>query len=363
MYRLFFCYFFCFLQLLGHFDIDRLSLEEKVGQLLVVHFRGETFNQEASRLLSEVYVGGFVLFPWANGLHSKEQTKELTALLQSNSATPLFIAVDQEGGRVKALKDSFVALPSQKVQARNKDQIRHLTREAGNEMRSIGINTNFSPVVDIDSNPLNPIIGDRSFSHLAEEVIACANEAIQGYQEAHLLCCLKHFPGHGDVSIDSHQALPLIDKNLDELNHLELAPFLALHQNVDLIMTGHLLVPKLDPEQPATFSSNILQNLLRKQWGYQGLVISDSLIMGALSQRADNLQEAALLALKAGCDLLCIAGKVNKEGRVYEPNTDEIVNVHQFLVKAIIEGRISEEQIDQSVQKILQTKEKYQVFR
>ncbi|KAF3362812.1 hypothetical protein PHSC3_000554 [Chlamydiales bacterium STE3] len=357
MWRLLFCSFFWFLSLVSDWDVKHLTLEEKVGQLLLVHFRGETFNAPASKLLSKAFIGGFILQPWANGLHSPEQIERLTKALQLKSRIPLFIAVDQEGGRLNPLKNGFTMLPSQREQAQIPQNIQTLTHQLGQEMRRAGINTNLSPVADIDSNPLNPIIGNRAFSSNPEEVVQCAREALHGYKMAQILCCLKHFPGHGDVSVDSHDELPLIDKTREELKTLELVPFKNLYKEVDLIMTGHLLAPALDPNYPATLSKKILIDLLRSEWGFQGVIISDSLIMRAINKDGSTLKETALQAFNAGCDILSICGRI-VQFPSYEPSTDEILEIHHFLVQAVRDGRISENRLDESVQRILNLKRK-----
>lgn len=352
MLRLFFCVFLLFSNLFSLPSVNELTLEEKVGQLLLIHLRGEFFNEEMKRILDQTHAGGIIYFPFANGLHNEDQVRNLSAAIQGASTIPLLIAIDQEGGRVSP----YCPMPSQREQALL--DIKSLTFKIGTELKKAGINVNLSPVVDVDSNPENPIIGNRSFSSNPEVVIACAREAIQGYREASLLCCLKHFPGHGDSLVDSHLGLPVIQKSIAELENTEFAPFYALHDQVDFIMTGHLLVPALDDQLPATLSPKILTHLLREKWGYQGAIISDSLIMRALSSCHSSLKEIALHAFNAGCDILCISGRITSDP-YFEPNGEDFLEIHSFLVNSVRDGRISEKRLDESVKRILQLKAKY----
>lgn len=356
MSRLFFCYFLWFLPIFSLPMVEELTLEEKIGQLLLVHFRGETVEDSTKKVLSKASIGGIIYYPFANGLADPIQVSALSSALQAESRIPLFISIDQEGGRVS----QFAAFPSQREQTHL--PIKKLTLQMGKDLKRAGINVNFSPVVDVDSNPRNPIIGNRSFSADPNEVIRCAKESLAGYSEAGILCCLKHFPGHGDSEIDSHLGLPIINKSLEELEKVELAPFYALHDQVDLIMTGHLVVPALDEDYPATLSSKILINLLREQWGYKGVIISDSLIMRALSGYHQGLKEIALNAFNAGCDILCISGRIAKSGEsYYEPSPEDYLEIHSFLVDSVKNGAISESRLNESVQRILDLKAKYRL--
>lgn len=354
MSRLFFCYFLWFLPLFGLPLVDELSVEEKIGQLLLVHFRGETVEETTKNVLSKAHIGGVIYYPFSNGLVNPDQVSALSASLQAESRIPLFISIDQEGGRVS----QFAPFPSQREQANL--PIQTLALQMGKELKMAGINVNFSPVVDVDSNPRNPIIGNRSFSADPNEVIRCAKESLAGYSEAGIICCLKHFPGHGDSEVDSHLGLPIINKSLAELERVELAPFHALYNQVDLIMTGHLVVPALDEEYPATLSSKILRGLLREKWEYQGVIISDSLIMRALSSYHSSLKEIALHAFNAGCDILCISGRIAKSGEsYYEPSPEDYLEIHSFLVESVKNGDISESRLNESVKRILDLKAKY----
>lgn len=340
------------LPLLGEF-----SLEEKVGQLMIVHFHGEESNGEALRLLNEAHVSGFILYNWSNGLHSPEQVRRLTASLQKSnpSSLPLLIGVDQEGGRVSRLKEGFTIHPSQEDSFQN-NQVYEDTLLLAKELKAVGINLNFAPVVDVNSNPQNPVIGNRSYSGDPKNVVKAGNEALKAYRDIGILATLKHFPGHGDTKSDSHHTLPTVDKSIAALNACEWLPFRELHANAPLIMTAHLMIPSVDPDHPATFSKKLLSDLLRGQWDYQGVIISDSLVMKALRAYAPTPEEAALQALLAGCDLLCFGGKLLQEPTQDELTTEDIIRIHRYLVNAVKDNRFPLTRLDQSVERISQLK-------
>lgn len=334
-----------------------LTLEEKVGQLMIVHFHGEVANQDAERLLREAHVGGFILYNWSNSLSSPDQVKRLTASLQSMnpSSLPLLIGVDQEGGRVSRLKEGFSSHPSQEESFKN-HSVYEDTVLIAKELKAVGINLNFAPVVDVNSNPDNPVIGNRAYSADPEMVVKAGAEALKAYQQIGVLCTLKHFPGHGDTKSDSHHTLPRIDKSRSELSACEWLPFQKLHPKAPLIMTAHLILPAVDPDQPATFSKKLLKDILRDQWKYEGVIISDSLVMKALKSYAPTPEEAALKALLGGCDLLCFGGKLLQEPSQDELTPADIIRIHRFLVNAVKEGKYPEVELNHSIERISQLK-------
>lgn len=332
-----------------------LTLEEKVGQLLIVHFNGEECNPDATRLIHDAHVGGFIYYNWSNRLSSPPQVKNLSHQLQEEATIPLFIAVDQEGGRVTRLKEGFTQFPSNGEVGKTGDPsiAEHNAFVTGQELKQVGINMNLAPVVDVNVNPQNPVIGDRSFGSDPQTVIAFASQALEGYKRAGVLCVMKHFPGHGDVTVDPHKDLPIVDKPIYSLEKVELAPFAAL--NAPAIMTAHILVPTLDPDNPATTSKAILTDLLRNKIGYDGVIMSDSLVMEGLLKQYSSIEEAAIAAINAGCDVLILGGKqllANHEG--YELDVDDVIRIHKALVNAAKLGKID---IDESVNRILKLKE------
>lgn len=342
-------------------SIKEMTIEEKVGQLLMVYFHGNEANGEAKRLIHDLHVGGIIYYSWANELSSPEQVQAISKGLQkfaleTRLSLPLFIAADQEGGLVVRVK-GLTEFPGNKALGMTGDpQLAKLSaRMTGKELRAIGINMNLAPVVDINNNPQNPVIGIRSFGDTASLVLAFAEQAMEGYKEAGILPVLKHFPGHGDVAIDSHEHLPVINKSLQELENNELIPFSRLQAKADAIMTGHLLVPALDSQYPTTLSRKTL-DLLRNEIGFQGVILSDSLVMEGILNQCDSLEEASIRAFNAGCDILLLGGRLLTGKYRRELEFSDIQSIHQSVVQAVQTGRIEEDRLNKSLERILELK-------
>lgn len=346
--------------------VEKMTLEEKAGQLLMVHFHGETANGEAETLICDTKVGGIVYYNWSNGLNSPAQVKNLSSGLQelaenNRLSIPLFIGVDQEGGRVARLKNGFTVFPANQTlgETGNPDLAQAAAFTMGRELRAVGININFAPVVDVNINPRNPVIGSRSFSNDPKIVLAFSEKALAGYKQANIIASLKHFPGHGDVEMDSHLALPVVDKPMSELERAELFPFAKLASSADLIMTAHLLVPALDPQNCSTLSKKTL-SYLRNTLGFEGVIITDSLVMEGVLKKCRSIDEAAIQALDAGCDILLLGGKQLIGGTTnLELTAKDIQRVHRSIVNAVKNGRLSEARVDEAVRKILSLKKRY----
>ena len=335
-----------------------MTLEEKIGQMLIVHFHGEEANEEARSLIQELHVGGLIYYDWGNGLTSPEQVRILSQGLQAFAKHPLFLCIDQEGGIVSRLKrGGFTLFPGNRALGVINDPqlVESCAYAMGLEMQAVGINVVFAPVVDINSNLRNPVIGLRAYDSTPEKVTQLAYGALRGFQRAHIIPTLKHFPGHGDVEVDSHYDLPIVSKSLAELLQVELYPYKQLLSQVEMVMTAHISLPLLDAQECATFSQPILSNLLRKELGFSGLIISDSLVMRGLLKSGITPKEAALKALEGGCDLLLLGGR-ELVGRHGELGLSDVREIHRFLVQAAESGKITEERIDYSVQKILHLK-------
>ncbi|MDR2539854.1 MAG: beta-N-acetylhexosaminidase [Chlamydiales bacterium] len=358
-----YCVLFIFIGLISH-AYSEMSLEEKVGQLLMVHFHGEEAHQEAKTLIQDLHVGGVIYYNWCNGLVSASQISHLSTGLQKLAKTPLFIAVDQEGGLVNRLKQGFTLFPGNLALAKTRQP--ELAEESafaiGQELLSVGINMNLAPVVDINNNPYNPIIGIRSFASSADQVILFAKHALEGFHRAGMITCLKHFPGHGDVMVDSHQGLPIIKKTKEQLDKLELLPFYQLAGQADSIMTAHLLLPALDSKNCATLSKNILTNLLREEMGFQGVIISDSLVMQGFLNNGYSIEEAAIRSINAGCDLLILGGKQLNAHSSLELNREKIQNIHQALLQAVQTGIIAQKRLEEALERILTLKSRIVPF-
>lgn len=341
-----------------------LSLEEKIGQLLFVHFRGEVANQDAKSLIQEVHVGGFTHYNWSNGLYNANQIKKLNQSLQELSSIPLFLAIDEEGGEVSRLYNGFTQFPGNHTIGKKKEPLfaEQSAEVRGREMLAVGLNMNFAPVVDIACNRKNKIMTNRSFGNNPETVVAFARSALNGYKKAGMIAILKHYPGHGDVDTDSHIGLPVIHKSFQEMKLMELLPFEQLSGDVDVIMTGHLLVPAWDNEKCATLSKIILSHL-KSTLGFKGLIISDSLVMKGVRDNAVSVDQAALEALQAGCDIILLSGfaQCPRTGR-FELSVSDVKRIHSFIVQAVADGQLALEQVDESVAKILNLKSKYKIY-
>jgi beta-N-acetylhexosaminidase len=277
------------------------------GQVLIAGFRDHDPPDELMAAASLGHVGGFILFK--RNLGSMRQVADLNRRLIEIMPRdfPPWITVDQEGGRVARLGHPVVAIPSMRVLG-SIDQP-SLTRDAaallGRQLRKLGFNLDLAPVLDVDTNPANPVIGDRSFGKEPQRVARHGAAFISGLHQAGILACAKHFPGHGDTELDSHLALPRLTHNLERLNAVELAPFKAIIGEISVIMTAHIVCDAIDPSLPATLSRKVMTNLLREQLAYTGVVISDDMEMKAI---ADNfpIDDAVCVAIEAGCDALLI---------------------------------------------------------
>lgn len=346
--------------------LEKMSLEEKVGQVLMVHFHGETVNDDAKTLIQNAKVGGVIYYNWSNGLHSPKQVFTLSSGLQklakeNRFSIPLLIAADQEGGVVARLQSGFTSFPGNRALGEAGDL--HLAKAAafsiGEELQAVGINMNLAPVVDVNSNPRNPVIGVRSFGDSPDTVTAFGKQFLEGFHQAQVIATLKHFPGHGDVAVDSHEDLPVIHKSKEALESVELLPFAKLASSADAIMTAHILVPALDAEHCSTLSEKTL-TYLRETIGFQGVIVADSLVMEGVLKQCHSVDEASIMALNAGCDLLILGGKCLIDTRTgYELTTADVQRIHGAIVEAVKNGRISEAKLNKAVARILKLKDRY----
>jgi beta-N-acetylhexosaminidase len=331
--------------------LDSMTLAEKVGQLLLVYFTGPDLSPQLQEMIDSYHIGGVILYQISGNLISVSQVSTLTQQIQSMAKIPLWIAIDQEGGAVDRLPPEATHFPSAMAVAAtgDLDWAKQMAAITAVELRALGINLNFAPVVDVNSNPANPIIGIRAYGSDPQQVSQWGEVVFKTYERAGILTTLKHFPGHGDTVVDSHLGLPRVERSLPTLEAVDLFPFQQLIQRgAAAIMTAHVLVPALYPDHPATLSSRILQDVLRQKWGFQGLIVTDSLTMGALDQTW-NSAEAALLALEAGADVLLFGADAGHSAS--EPQL-----AYDLLLKAVQEGRISRERLDASVSRILHQK-------
>ena len=282
--------------------------ETDLGQFFIIGFQGTSPDDELRTIIRTCRPSGIILFQ--RNLESPSQIRALTEELQSIlPGHPLMISIDQEGGRVWRFPSEFTLFPEAECMGRSglETLARSAARVMAMELSSVGIHCNFSPVLDLNTNPRNPVIGDRSLGTDPVTVARLARALLLGFRDYGITGCGKHFPGHGDTDLDSHLELPVLQHNRERLHSVELAPYRRLLEDprtpLELIMTAHLLVPSLDPTYPATLSSKILRGLLRGAMGFRGLIVTDDMEMGAITRNYPP-QEAAFLALHAGADLL-----------------------------------------------------------
>jgi beta-N-acetylhexosaminidase len=293
-----------------------LPLPQLCGQLLLGGFLGTELPSSFAR----GHRAGAILF--RRNLAELGQAAELCAGIHraASGALPLFVAVDQEGGRVTRLPEPFLTLPPMRQLGRIDDP--DLTCRAGKavgaELRALGFTLDLAPVLDVDSNPRNPVIGDRSFGSTVAQVARHALAFARGLELGGVGCCGKHFPGHGDTSLDSHLELPFVDHDLARLRQIELAPFAAaVRSGIPALMSAHVVFRALDPADPATLSRRVCSELLRGELGFDGVLFSDDLEMGAIA-RGFGIEQAAVQAIGAGCDVLLICRDAEQQARAHE---------------------------------------------
>ncbi len=307
---------------------------------------------ELRSLAREFDLGGVILF--SRNIEVPEQVAELSAESEAlGRAMPAWVSVDQEGGRVARLKEPFTKWPPMATLGRAGEQSELLAERFAKalalELLAVGISLDYAPVLDIHTNPKNPVIGDRALAESAEEVARLGRVIIRALQGAGLAACGKHFPGHGDTSTDSHFELPLVEHAPDRLRAIEFAPFrAAIAEQVAFIMTAHVLVPSLDEHRPASLSPEIVQKLLRDELKFDGVILSDDLEMKAISAKHD-VPAAAVDAIIAGCDAVLIcSGDVDLQGRTLEA-----------LVRAAETGKIPVKRYDDAIARLKRAKQRF----
>lgn len=341
---------------------EQTPIRDMIGQMLLVGFRGTEVDRDSPILrdIREYNLGGVILFDRdvqlqsaERNIQSPEQVRALTASLQAAARVPLFVAVDQEGGRVRRFREDrgFAPAPSAKAMGQGSfDQTRLEGERTGKLLADLGVNLNFAPVADVDVNPQSPAIGalERSFSADPDLVALHADAFCRGLLAQGVLPCLKHFPGHGSASVDSHRGLTDISATWTPA---ELRPYETLIplKASPLIMTGHLFLRQLDDAYPSTLSRAVLTGLLRQRLGFEGVIVSDDMQMRAIADHYGPA-EALLLAVEAGVDVLVFGNNLD-----YDP---EIVpKAIDILVKAVEDGRLSPERIEASHDRILAAKQ------
>jgi len=321
--------------------ISQMSIYEKIGQLFIVRM---PTPQYAQRLINESHIGGFILF--SSDVRSIEQVQQLTSSLQEtakqNSNLPLFIAVDEEGGRVSRIGRLFPERSPSAYslgQSGDPQNAYDAYYTIGQRLAYLGFNMNFAPVADVWSNPANTVIGDRAFGREPELVSSMVEAAVRGLHSAGILAVVKHFPGHGDTLEDSHYNMAFFHHDRERFDSVEAIPFQAgIAAGTEGIMMGHITTPNINPGLPATFSDYFMEQILREEMGFDGLIITDALDMGALTNYFSQ-DEIVLQAFLGGADILLM------------PNNPSVaVNT---MVNAFHDGLFTEERLHQSLRRIL----------
>lgn len=334
---------------------DGMTLEEQIGQTLMVGFPGTTASREVIELIQRYHVGNILLF--SRNVRDAEQVGMLTQRLQeaareAGHAYPLLIAIDQENGIVQRLGDAATLFPGNMALGAigSQEMAFDVARATGRELKAPGITMNLAPVVDVNNNAANPVIGVRSFGEDAQLVARLGAAMVKGYQDVGVIACLKHFPGHGDTAVDSHLGLPVIPHSLERLEALELAPFRSgIEAGAAGVMIAHVAFPALthDNALPATLSSAIIQGLLREKLGFEGVILSDCLEMQAISDTVGT-ETAAVMALQAGIDLALVSHHAElQQGSI------------AAIREAALTGDLSAQVIQRAAERIVSLKARY----
>lgn len=327
--------------------LNNMTLDEKIGQMITISYRKDSIDSTLKSALEDVKPGGFILF--GENMSSYDGTIKLVKEIKASSKIPMFISIDQEGGNVQRLKKlngvtvSDVPYMYDVGTKNDLDLTYSIGKLIAEELRVIGVNMDFAPVLDVFSNPNNKVIGKRSFGSDKELVAKHGITLAKGLEDNGVIAVYKHFPGHGNTATDSHEALPILDLTKEELEKIDVYPFKeAIKNNASVIMVGHLAVPKVTEDNiPASLSKKLITDYLKKELGYNGLVITDSLEMGALTNYYSD-EEICGKAVEAGVDMLLMP----KSSRTCLKSVQE----------AVKKGTITEEQINESVRKILKIK-------
>ncbi len=333
--------------------LSSMTDAQKIGQLLMVPFSGTELTPEIKAHFTENFFSNVILFS-ANipdAETARALSKEIRELSEETCGMDAWIAVDQEGGRVVRIRDEMTVFPSAREIGKTGDP--ENAYDAGYStatgLLALGINFNLAPVFDVDTNPKNPIIGDRAFSDDPETAAEFALQFAKGSEDGGTPACAKHFPGHGDTSVDSHKALPVLKHDLTRLERVELYPFRrAAEAGIDAVLAGHIACPALDDSGlPASLSKKMLTGLLREKFGFEGVILTDSMDMSAITE-SYSPEDAAVLAVGAGADMIIAPPDPEKQNRM-----------RLALAEALKSGELSADRLNEAVGHILAMKEKY----
>ncbi len=325
-----------------------MTIRETIGQLVMVGFHGAELSRTFLDWLEEYRPGGVILF--SRNLEDPEQVARLTNALQAHTSDlPLLIAVDEEGGGVSRLPRGFTTFPAAAgiAACHSPDVVYEAAAVTAQELRAVGINMNLAPVLDVNSNPANPIIGDRAYGTQPEHVCTYGMAVMRGLEDHGVIPCGKHFPGHGDTLTDSHHVLPVVEAGRARLDAVELEPFRqAISRGLPAMMTAHVRYPALDTESPATLSRPILTDLLRNRLGFEGVTLTDDMEMRAILDH-QPIGEASVRALQAGADMVVICQRQERQQEV-------VAAIEQALER----GELSWERVTAGVARLRALKQK-----
>ena len=326
------------------------TVRRQIGQLLIAGFNGYQIPPELRSLAREFGLGGVILF--ARNIAEPEQVAEVAfEAARLSPEMPAWVSVDQEGGRVARLKAPFTEWPPMATLGRSGDVklAERFARALAQELKSVGITLDYAPVLDIHTNPKNPVIGDRALAEKADDVARLGAAIVTALQAEGMAACGKHFPGHGDTSTDSHFELPLVEHPPDRLRRVEFVPFkAAIDAGVATIMTAHVLVPSLDDKRPATLSRHIVNEILRDELKFEGVILSDDLEMKAVAAEY-AVPDSAVLAIEAGCDGILICSG----------DTDTQAAALEALVHAVEGDRLRLARVEDALKRQRRAKERF----
>lgn len=324
--------------------------KNQVGELILTGVTGHSLSADHAKFIREARIGGVVYF--AHNYDNPVQIAEFSNQIQEcRRDLPLFIAVDHEGGKVQRFRKGFTRIPDARTLAQNGSpaQVFSVAEIIAKELAAVGVNVNFCAIADINTNPSNPVIGDRAFGDTEETVSAYVTAMVRGHLTQGVLPCVKHFPGHGDTHLDSHFALPTVNTSLDILKQREFKPFLkAFKSKCPLVMSAHIINPNIDSLFPATLSSKTLKGILRQELRFSKVIISDDMEMKAIADHY-GIDDAPVLALEAGCDLLCYRSE------------DAAKRAHEALIRALDSGKLKPETVFEAVARVLDLKKEHLV--
>lgn len=335
-------------------NINNLTLKQKISQMFITGFVGTSFmfSKHFTELVKNG-LGGVIFFSY--NIENEKQVKKLIADISQNAYIPMFYSIDQEGGRVERtekIHNGKKYLSAQNAYKMGLSYLQNQTKEIALELKGYGFNMNFAPVLDVNTNKNNPIIGERAFSSNTDEVIAASKVVIKEYEKYKIIPVGKHFPGHGAASADSHKTLPIIDLSKADLKNYHIKPFEeAIKNGLPAIMAAHVLYPSLEEDKtPASVSKKIIKDLLINELGFNGVIITDDMEMNGI--KGYSRLEACTKAINAGVNMF-----------IFRDTTKDIFNLINDLEKAVIDGIINESDINTSVEKIFKLKRQYGIIQ